>query len=122
MTIAGLTIFLLKACLFYVLLWYLVRKLMSIETPPVPKRLMQLRKGFEKGTPHRRYWSALRAEPMFDEHYRKVPGRMSCTVLPYKCNEEDVWQLRVGFKTTAAEKPSKYISIPVYKDGKIYDV
>jgi hypothetical protein len=90
---------------------------------PVPKRLVKIKEGIEKGKPHRRYWHILRANPMFDEHYRYVPGRLTCAVLPYKCNKEDIWQLRVGFKTTADEKePSSYINIPVYKNGKIYDV
>ena len=114
--------FILKALLAYVLIIYLVGRLRQTHVAPAPRRLLQLSRGFEKGKPNRRYWSALRAEPMFDEHYRKIPGRMSCTVLPFRCNDEDIWQLRVGFKTTAADKPSKFISIPVYSDGKIYDV
>tara|TARA_R100000900_G_scaffold8157_3_gene8040 strand:- start:5394 stop:5537 length:144 start_codon:yes stop_codon:yes gene_type:complete len=47
---------------------------------------------------------------------------MTCTVLPLNVNKEDVWQLRVGFKNSAAEKPTNYISIPVYANGHIYDV
>ncbi len=117
-----LAIFICKAWLLYLILWVLGRGIRRKDTPPIPKRLMVLREGFLKGKPNRRYWDTLRAEPMFDEHYRKVPGRLSCDILPYNANGESIWQLRVGFKTTANDKPSKYISIPVYKDGKIYDV
>lgn len=95
----------------------------SAKLNPVPKRLLKLKEGIEKGKPHRRYWHILRANPMFDEHYRYVPGRLTCAVLPYECNKEDIWQLRVGFKETAGDKePQTYISIPVYKNGQIYDV
>ena len=88
----------------------------------VPKNLLRLKAGFEKGKPNRRFWYTLRAkEPGFDTHYRKVPGRMSCCVLPLTKNGEDVWQLRIGFKETAADKPTKYISIPVYANGQIYE-
>jgi len=87
-----------------------------------PRALLRLKQGIEKGKPNRRLWNLLRAKPGFDDHYRRVPGRMSCTVLPLKVNDEDVWQLRVGFKTTAADKPSSYLSIPVYANGQIYDV
>ena len=90
---------------------------------PVPKKLLRLKEGIEKGKPHRRYWHILRSDPMFDEHYRYVPGRLTCSVIPYKCNNEDIWQLRVGFKATASDRePQKYINIPVYKNGQIYDV
>ncbi len=89
---------------------------------PIPKRLLQLKAGIEKGKPHRRFWHSLRAQPQFDDHYRRVPGRLSCTVLPLHVNGEDHWQLRVGFKTTADSQPSFYISIPVYANGQIYDV
>lgn len=95
----------------------------SSKLDPVPKRLLKLKEGIEKGKPHRRYWHILRANPMFDEHYRYVPGRLTCAVLPYECNKEDIWQLRVGFKETAGDKePQSYINIPVYKNGQIYDV
>lgn len=87
-----------------------------------PPALMRLKAGIEKGKPNRRLWHTLRAQERFDDHYRRIPGRMTCTVLPLRVNNEDVWQLRVGFKTTAADKPSKYISIPVYANGHIYDV
>lgn len=90
--------------------------------PDVPKRLLQMKAQIEKGKPHRSLWSALRAEPMFDDHYRRVPGRLSCTVMPLQVNKENVWQLRVGFRTTADSRPSHFISVPVYSNGKIYDV
>lgn len=122
MTSHDMTVFLLQFAIVAFLGSYLWNKISSRHHPPIPARLLQLREGFLKGKPNRRYWDTLRAEPMFDEHYRKVPGRMTCTVMPYKCNKEDVWQFRVGFKTTAADKPTKFISIPVYADGKIYDV
>ena len=96
--------------------WYIDNPL-----PSAPKMLLNIKAKFENGKPPRRYWDTLRAEPMFDEHYRAVPGRLSCTVAPSKINNEAVWNLRIGFKTTANSKPSKYINIPVYKNGKIYD-
>lgn len=89
---------------------------------PTPKALLRLKEGIEKGKPNRRLWNTLRAQPMFDDHYRRIPGRMSCTIHRFECNKENVWQLRVGFKTTAADEPSNYISIPVYANGHIYDV
>ena len=99
---------------------YLVYRRLSVRH--VPKNLLRLKAGFEKGKPNRRFWYTLRAqEPGFDAHYRKVPGRMSCCVLPLRKNEEDVWQLRIGFKPTAADRPTRYISIPVYANGQIYD-
>ncbi|MAN61910.1 MAG: hypothetical protein CMI60_08165 [Parvibaculum sp.] len=88
----------------------------------IPRALVRIKEGIEKGKPNRRLWNTLRAQPRFDDHYRRIPGRMTCTVLPLNVNKEDVWQLRVGFKNSAAEKPTNYISIPVYANGHIYDV
>ena len=122
MTSYDMTYFLIQFAVVAFLGSYLLKKIRGTQMPPIPARLLQLQQGFLNGKPNRRYWESLRAEPMFDEHYKKVPGRMSCTILPYECNKENVWQFRVGFKTTAADKPSKFISIPVYADGKIYDV
>ena len=98
--------------------WYL-----DDPSPKPPKALQRIKEKFEVGKPPRRYWDTLRAHPsgMFDEHYRAVPGRLSCTILPARYNGERVWKLRVGFKTTASSKPSYYVTIPVYKNGKIYD-
>lgn len=90
--------------------------------PVIPKQLLRLKAGFDKGKPHRRYWHTLRANPGFDDHYRRVPGRLSCTVLPYNIKGEDHWQLRVGFKDSADSRPSTFISIPVYSNGQILDV
>lgn len=87
----------------------------------VPKRLLQIKEKIEAGKPPRGLWSSLRVEPMFDAHYRRIPGRLSCTVLPLQVNKENVWQLRVGFRPTAASRPSHFISIPVYSNGQIYD-
>lgn len=98
-------------------------KLYEGSTPaPVPKRLLQIAGQVRKGNPPRRYWDTLRAEPMFDQHYRRMPHRMTCCVTPHRVNGEDVWQLRVGFRTTPNEEPTKFISIPVYNNGHIYDV
>lgn len=87
-----------------------------------PRALLRLKRGIEDGKPNRRLWHTLRSQEGFDDHYRRVPGRMTCTVLPLKVNKEDVWQLRIGFRTTAADKPSHYMSIPMYANGQIYDV
>jgi len=111
--------------LFIVLLSLILngfRVLINKHHAPVPKALMRLKLGIEKGKPNRRLWHTLRAKQGFDDHYRKVPGRMACTVLPLRVNGEDVWQLRVGFRTTAADKCGDYISITVYANGQIYDV
>ncbi len=110
-------------CSFVCVLIALIKSRYDKMSPtPIPPKLMQLKYAIEDGKPARKFWDTLRAEPMFDEHYRQVPGRLSCTVIPFTANGEDVWQLRVGFKTTADSKPTKFISIPVYKNGQIYDV
>jgi|11BtaG_2_1085332.scaffolds.fasta_scaffold00821_18 hypothetical protein len=114
--------FIVKICFLYCIIWFGLRTFKARIPPPIPDRLMKLSNSIANGKPHRRYWATLRAEPMFDDHYRKLPGRMSCTVLPFKSKGEQVWQLRVGFKETADSEPSKFISIPVYKNGQIYDV
>lgn len=89
---------------------------------PIPKQLLRIKENFEKGKPHRRYWATLRANPGFDDHYRRVPGRLSCTVLPLKVHGEDHWQLRIGFKETADSRPQTFMSIAVYKNGHILDI
>ena len=90
--------------------------------PEIPKNLLRLKAGFEKGKPNRRFWNTLRAQPGYQDYYRLAPGRLSCTVLPLEVHGENHWQLRVGFKKTADSRPSFYMSIPVYKNGQILDV
>ena len=111
---------------FYVMIFCLLGRLFVIEydrrSIVVPKNLLRLKRGFEKGKPNRRFWNTMRAHDSgFDVHYRKVPGRMTCTVLPLTTHGEDVWQLRIGLKETANSKPNKYVSIPVYSNGQIYE-
>ena len=99
-----------------------LRKYLDNPTPKMPKSLEKVKAGFELGKPNRRYWDTCRAvEPMFDDHYRAVPGRLSCRVAPATYNGERVWKLHIGFKATADSKPSHYVTIPVYPNGKIYD-
>lgn len=122
MTPTGFSIFMVKFAVLCLIGNRILRVYQKSGPPPVPKRLLQIAGQVRKGNPPRRYWDTLRAEPMFDEHYRRMPHRMTCCVIPYRVNGEDVWQLRVGFRTTPNEEPSKFISIPVYNNGKIYDV
>lgn len=122
MTPTGFSIFMVKFAVLCFVGNRILRVYQKSETPPVPKRLLQIAGQVRKGNPPRRYWDTLRAEPMFDQHYRRMPHRMTCCVIPHRVNGEDVWQLRVGFRTTPNEEPSKFISIPVYSNGHIYDV
>ena len=96
--------------------WYL-----DNPTPKPPSALLRVKAKFETGKPPRRYWDTCRAEPMFDEPFRAMPGRLSCNILPATYNGERVWKLHIGFKLTADSKPQQYITIPVYPNGKIYD-
>jgi hypothetical protein len=59
--------------------------------------------------------------PGYLEHYKMVPGRMSCRVAPYKCGEPDIYMLVVGFKEHVRKPADKFINIPVYKNGKLYE-
>jgi hypothetical protein len=96
--------------------WYL-----DDPTPKLPSALLRVKAKFETGAPPRRYWDTCRSVPMFDEHYRQEPGRLSCNISPATVNGEKIYRLRIGFKLTADSKPSKYITIPVHRNGKIYD-
>lgn len=98
-----------------------LRRFLDDPTPKVPKSLLRVKAKFETGKPPRRYWETCRAVPMFDEHYRAAPGRLSCNVRRATFNGEKMWKLHIGFKLTADSKPDKYITIPVYPNGKIYD-
>ena len=55
------------------------------------------------------------------EHYKLVPGRMSCRIGHYRCGEPGIYTLIIGFKEHARKPADKYITIPVYKNGKLYE-
>jgi hypothetical protein len=113
-----LSIFLIAWVCYYILL-ELFRFAYQDKTPGT---LEQTKVKFLMGKPPRKYHKTLRAvEPLAISHYCKVPGRLSCAIRPYDVNGEKLWKLVIGFKSTAESQPTKFIQIPVYADGQIYD-
>jgi len=90
---------------------------------PPPKNLSNTASRIAQGKVPRHIASALKAQVIgWQEHYRLIPGRLSCRVTPYHKNGEDIWALVVGLKETAASEAHRHVVIPVYSNGKIYDL
>ena len=92
--------------------------------PIIPKRLDQMALRIVKGKvpPHINFILKEKV-PGYIEHYRSVPGRITCRVEPYhdRSTNEHVYALVVGFKEHASKLADKYITIPVYKNGQLYE-
>jgi hypothetical protein len=113
-----LKIFLITLLCYYILL-ELFRYLYQDKRPP---KLEEIKLRFMQGKPPRKFHRILRAyEPVAMSYYCKAPGRLTCAIQPYDVNGEKIWQLIVGFRETADSKPTKFIQIPVYSDGQLYD-
>lgn len=90
--------------------------------PTVPATLMRMADRISKGNIPTHVNLILQAKVSgYDEHYRRVPGRLSCNVRPIKRNGENIYALVIGFKETAAQPAESYITIPVYKNGNLYE-
>ena len=61
--------------------------------------------------------------PGYVEHYKNVPGRLACRAEPYhdRSTDEHVWCFVIGFKEHASQPADRYITIPVLKNGKLYE-
>lgn len=92
--------------------------------PSIPKRLDQIANSIAKGRVPKRFDTILRERvPGYREHYKLVPGRLACRAEPYydRATKESVYALVIGFKEHVSKPADKYITIPVYKDGKLYE-
>jgi len=90
--------------------------------PRVPAALERISQRIVQGKVPTNVSNILKAKvPGYMEHYRRVPGRMSCRVTPHEVNGEGVYALVIGFKETAATPAHQYISVPVYKNGNLYE-
>ena len=94
-----------------------------IQSQPPPKNLSNTAGRIAQGKVPRHIASSLKAQVIgWQEHYRLIPGRLSCRVTPYHKNGEDIWAFIIGLKETAASEAHRHIVIPVYSNGKIYDL
>lgn len=92
------------------------------EQPSIPKGLQSKAKKIQEGRVPTNVRNILKARvPGFLEHYNLVPGRMSCHVRPHIANKENIFAYVIGFKETAQSKPDRFITIPVYKNGNLYE-
>ena len=90
--------------------------------PKVPAALERISQKIAQGRVPTNVSNILKAKvPGYIEHYRRVPGRMSCRVTPHEVNGEGVYALVIGFKETAASPADRFISVPVYKNGNLYE-
>ena len=90
--------------------------------PKIPKALDRICEKITQGMVPTNVANILKVRvPGFTEHYRRVPGRMSCRCTPHEVHGEKVYALVIGFKETAASPADYYITIPVYKNGNIYE-
>lgn len=92
--------------------------------PEIPKKLDQISNRIAQGKVPRKYDLILRERvPGYLEHYKLVPGRMACRVEPYydRTTKESVFALVIGFKEHASKVADRYITIPVYKTGNLYE-
>jgi len=92
------------------------------EQPSIPKGLENKAKKMEQGRVPTNVRNILKAQvPGFLEHYNLVPGRLSCHVRPHVAHREHIFAYVIGLKETAQSKPHKFITIPVYKNGNLYE-
>ena len=90
---------------------------------PPPKRLLNTAQRITQGKVPVRIANQLKVKVLgFTEHYRRVPGRLSCRITPYNKNGEKVWAYVIGLKETADSDPHRFVVIPVYGNGSIYDL
>lgn len=90
--------------------------------PQVPAALERISERIAQGKVPTNVSNILKAKvPGYMEHYRRVPGRLACRVVPHQVNGEGVYALVIGLKETAAKPAHQYITVPVYKNGNIYE-
>lgn len=92
--------------------------------PKIPKRLDQMSERIAKGKVPKHIDLILKTKVSgYVEHYKAVQGRIACRAEPYydRSNGEHVYALVIGFKEHASKVADKYITIPVYKNGQLYE-
>lgn len=92
--------------------------------PSIPKKLDQISNRIAQGKVPKKYDLILREKiPGYLEHYKLVPGRIACRAEPYydRTTKESVFALVIGFKEHVSTPADRYITIPVYKDGNLYE-
>jgi len=92
--------------------------------PKIPPRLDQIASRIAQGNVPKKYDLILREKITgYREHYTLVAGRMCCRAEPYydRTTKESVYALVIGFKEHVSSPADKYITIPVYKNGNLYE-